>query len=137
MEENLSIKILTWKTKNKIQGNEFTELKILGNGFDISWFRWNLNDLKRKRSRNIKQVVTGDRFLRTATTTRSLFVFCFFVFCFLWMAHARTIVNFIPTQCTIQSETDMIICDNKSKNFVGNIAKNKKILNVHPVEFVE
>ena len=50
--------------------------------------------------------------------------FVFLFFCFLWMAHARTIVNFIPTQCTIQSETDMMICDNKSKNFVGNIAKS-------------
>jgi hypothetical protein len=58
-----------------------TELKILGNGFDLIFrdFGEITNDRNRKRRINIKKVVTGDRFFENDDDT---FFFCF-VFFFL------------------------------------------------------
>jgi hypothetical protein len=56
-----------------------TELKILGNGFDLIFrdFGEITNDRNRKRRINIKKVVTGDRFFENDDDT---FFFCFVFF---------------------------------------------------------
>lgn len=130
MEGNLSIKILTWKTKFKEMK---TELKILGNWFDLIFrdFGEITNDRNRKRRRNIKKVVTGDRFLR-ATMTRSFFVLFFFFlnFDFLrWVTdnmdgarknhRQESSRHSVPYKLKLTLWSVII----ESKDFVGNIEK--------------